>query len=43
MKKIEIRKTGDVRLTSVANPLYTAIAALVHTASVSACPPVYYA
>lgn len=37
MKKIEVRKTGDVRLTSVANPLYTSTAA-VHAASVSIIP-----
>ncbi|MDI5961541.1 hypothetical protein POF50_001960 [Streptomyces sp. SL13] len=30
MKKIEVRKTGDVRLTSHANPLYGAVNAGVH-------------
>jgi hypothetical protein len=30
MKKIEVRKTGDVRLTGHANPLYIIIAASGH-------------
>jgi hypothetical protein len=29
MKKIEIRKTGPVRLTSVAHPLYSRLAAIL--------------
>jgi len=37
MKKIEVRKTGDVRLTSVANPLYDVVAAAARTAGVT-CP-----
>jgi hypothetical protein len=31
MKKIEVRKTGDVRLTSAANPLYGVLAASTHS------------
>jgi hypothetical protein len=30
-KKIEVRKTGDVRLTSAANPLYGVLAASTHS------------
>ena len=33
MKKIEVRKTGDVRLTSHANPLYGVIYAGAHIGS----------
>ena len=38
MKKIEIRKTGDVRLTSHANPLYgIVVAASAHPAVTGIC------
>lgn len=37
MKKIEVRKTGDVRLTSVANPLYTSTNAVVHASTIVIC------
>jgi hypothetical protein len=38
MKKIEIRKTGDVRLTSHANPLYGGVVvAAAHPALTTVC------
>ena len=37
MKKIDIRKTGDVRLTSHANPLYTSAAAVSHSITIIIC------
>lgn len=37
MKKIVVRKTGDVRLTSAANPLYGILTAGTHIGNAVVC------